>query len=66
VSHNVGAVDAELVEDGADVGLLDLSRLRLVVDTGTLLPYKTTAHEFEPVLPVVSIGLDSLLDGAIE
>jgi hypothetical protein len=50
-----------VVRDRKDGGLFDLSRFRLVVDTGTLLPYKTTAHEFEPALPVVSIGLNSLL-----
>lgn len=46
-----------VVRDRSDGGLFDLSRFRRVVDTGTLLPYKTTAHEFEPALPVVSMAL---------
>jgi hypothetical protein len=52
-----------VVRDRTDGGLFDLSRLRPIVDTGTLLPYKTTAHEFEPALPVVSIGLNRLIHG---
>jgi hypothetical protein len=55
-----------VVRDRKDAGFFDLSRFRLVIDTGTLLPYKTTAHEFDPALPVVSIGLNSLLNGPIE
>jgi hypothetical protein len=55
-----------VVRDRNDGGLFDLARFRLVVDAGTLLPYKTTAHEFEPALPVVSIALNSLLNGPVD
>ena len=51
-----------VVRDRKDGGLFDLSRLLPVVHTGTLLPYKTTEHEFEPALPVISIRLNSLLN----
>lgn len=49
-----------VVRDRKTGGLFDLSRFHLVVMTGALLPYKTTAHEFDPPLPVVSMRLSGL------
>lgn len=48
------------VWDRGDGGRFDLSRLDRIVKEGTVLPYKTTRHEFEPALPVVAIRIELL------
>jgi ParB-like chromosome segregation protein Spo0J len=44
--------------DGAQ---FDLARLDQIISERTVLPYKTTRHEFAPPLPLVEVMLQSLI-----